>query len=113
MTRDAELKQVSGTFTTSDPIVVFLYLLLKDCVCPKQIECILESLSAIKSGPIILNNGWIAQYAENIKDSISSFKIKDENTKVNNVWDKIGANTSKENLERIKSDALKFSRSIK
>lgn len=51
---------------TDDPLVVFLYLLLRDNIHPGDIEQRMLDLEGLEELPTILTNKYLAGYAENL-----------------------------------------------
>lgn len=61
---DDELAERSGNVITTDPLVAFLYELMRDYVLPGDIEKLVRSSP---QGEIFrLTNGWLAAYAADI-----------------------------------------------
>lgn len=62
------------TVETRDPLVVFLYLLMRDEVVPGRVEHLVrEALSAVENPSVIkplptrFSNGWLAMYAYDLR----------------------------------------------
>lgn len=53
----------SGEYQTANPLVAFLYQLMRDEVTPGAVEKIMDGQRA---GPYCLTNGWLARHAEDI-----------------------------------------------
>lgn len=68
------IRKVSGTITSEDNFVKFLYILLRDYVHPGDIETILRDFNYKEEA--IFSNGWLAEYAKDIVD-----RLKENNTK--------------------------------
>jgi hypothetical protein len=62
--RTEELRAESGSIDDTDPLVCFLYLLLRDHILPGDIENILAQARVVTHGEF--TNGFLAQYAQNI-----------------------------------------------
>ncbi len=63
--QDQALFESSGEVQTSDPLVVFFYLLLRDELSSGRLERLYrEAVDA--EGPTSLTNGWVAQYAKDV-----------------------------------------------
>lgn len=58
-----DLTQRSGDVTSSDPLVAFLYTLMRDTLPPGDIERMLR-----QCGPttVVYTNGWLAEYAKDV-----------------------------------------------
>lgn len=59
--------QRSGSVTSSDPLVSFLYLLMRDHVTPGSIE---ELVRESKPEEAQYTNGWLASYAKDLADRL-------------------------------------------
>lgn len=62
--RDTLLKEASGSVTSNDPMVGFLYDLMRDYVKPGDIERAVEN--NLYRDTCTFSNGWLAKYAEDI-----------------------------------------------
>lgn len=51
---------------TRDPLVTFLYVLLRDHVTAGAVEEVLESHVEKSKGVVVLSNGYVAAHAEDI-----------------------------------------------
>lgn len=58
------LFQRSGEASTDDPLVLFLYLLMRDEVVPGAVEGIVQSV--VDAEGTTLTNGFLADYAKDI-----------------------------------------------
>lgn len=54
----------SGRVTSEDPLVCFLYLLLRDHVTPGTVEEIMRNVNPEVES--VFTNGWLAEYAKDI-----------------------------------------------
>jgi hypothetical protein len=52
--------------TTKDRLVAFLYLLLKDEISAEKLEAVIEDLGDSSSGGFEMENGFLADYAEDM-----------------------------------------------
>ena len=59
------MRNASGNVTGTEPIIAFIYVLLRDHVAPGKVEDIILSLPAagVKTP---YSNGWLARYAADI-----------------------------------------------
>lgn len=62
---NSDLVKISGCVRSSDPLVSFLYQLMRDHVNPGLLEKILRECLE-EQQEITFSNGWLAQYAESI-----------------------------------------------
>ncbi len=67
--RDTLLKEASGTVTSDDPMVGFVYDLLRDYVRPGDMERAVEN--NLYKGTCTFSNGWLANYAKNIVKTLT------------------------------------------
>ena len=62
-------------YKTYDPMVVFIYLLMRDYVTPGKVEkAIIDQELAEINGYCILSNGFLARYANDIVDRLRKEK---------------------------------------
>lgn len=66
---DTEMRQRSGSINSTDPFVVFVYLLLRDHLTEGDIECVMADV-ALFDGEAAFSNGWSAQYAMDVVERI-------------------------------------------
>ena len=66
---ETSLYQTSGKVCSNDPLVSLLYDLLRDHIQPGDMERLLHDVS---SQMTYYSNGWLAQYAMNIRDRLKS-----------------------------------------
>ena len=66
-----EICKSSGTVQSSDPLVSFLYLLIRDELSAGKVEAMITEI-VNQSFPATFTNGWLAQYAINLADSLKS-----------------------------------------
>lgn len=57
------IRERSGHMDSDDPLVQFLYLVLRDKILPADIE---EIMKQIPDGQTEFSNGWLAMYAIDI-----------------------------------------------
>ena len=58
------IRIISGQVTSTDPLVTFLYLLMRDVVVPGRVEEIASI--ALKCSKSEFTNGWLANHAKNL-----------------------------------------------
>ena len=76
MSTDAELREASGNQTSSDPVAVLLYLLLKDHVIPSVMESVLGKVSELLPGTVAFSNGWVGKYAVYTAQRLKQVKVR-------------------------------------
>ena len=59
-----EIFEASGRYCSTDPLVGFLYILMRDGCPTAAVE---EALRQMTTDETDYTNGWLAQYAENVK----------------------------------------------
>jgi hypothetical protein len=59
------LRKISGEFTSKDPVVVFLYHLMRDHLPTADVEKLVQD-SQINGKECLFTNGYLARYAENL-----------------------------------------------
>jgi len=67
--RDTLLKEASGSVTSDDPMVGFLYDLMRDYVQPGDIERAVEN--NLYRDTYTFSNGWLAKYAEDVVKTLT------------------------------------------
>lgn len=80
--RIVELRLTSGSVKSSDPLVSFLYELMRSYITPGDVETILaniiEEQSNISKGNnkdyVIFTNGYLANYAINIASKLKEYE---------------------------------------
>jgi chaperonin GroES len=70
--RDTELCEKSGLYTTQSALVSFLYELMRDHVTPGDVEGVLRNSINPTREQVSLSNGWLARYAENVISELLS-----------------------------------------
>lgn len=70
------MRKRSGTITTSDRFVAFLYTLMRDAVVPGQVEYVMlqvdkETARSDFDGKYVFTNGWLAGYAKDVMVRLS------------------------------------------
>lgn len=63
-TENGSLRKRSGEVDSSDPVVAFLYILMRDHLSPGKVEKVV--LEHCSGGKHIFTNGWLAEYAKDI-----------------------------------------------
>jgi hypothetical protein len=58
------MREKSGTVASSDPLVAFLYVLLRDHLLCGEVEGIL--LNHVTGEETVFTNGWLAEYAKDL-----------------------------------------------
>lgn len=74
------LSQRSGAVETEDPLVSFLYELMRDHIPPGKIEKICRESQITPGGPHTLCNGHLARYAQDVADRLRQPKDRLEST---------------------------------
>jgi hypothetical protein len=72
--RDSELQEKSGAVSTTDPLAVLFYVLVKDYLTAKQVEELLEKVQGAMPGAVVFNNGWLGRYAVELKDKLEELR---------------------------------------
>lgn len=119
--REIELQDKSGKVSTSDPLTVFIYLLLKDYMTTGEVEAVLEQMIGLFPGYVKCNNGWMGLYAKNVKDKIEELREANDPKNFGNTESKIEApvmdqlrNTmSDEDYKRFQEDVEEFKKESK
>ena len=66
-TPDKSIRERSGSVNSKDPLVTFLYILMRDELTPGRIEEIIkEHVQPEKRESSQFSNGWLATYARDI-----------------------------------------------
>lgn len=68
--RNEQLRIDSGEVNSSDPLVAFLYLLIRDHIVSGDIESIMKEIENTTEDKYVFTNGFIASYAKNIKERL-------------------------------------------
>lgn len=55
--------------TTHDPLVAFLYQLMRDYITPGKVEKVMQDQEEVEEY-YVLSNGFLARYAEDIVDRL-------------------------------------------
>jgi hypothetical protein len=72
--RDLELREKSGLISTTDPLAVLLYVLIKDYLTAQQMEDMLAKVKETMPGTVVFNNGWLGKYALELKGQIDQLR---------------------------------------
>jgi len=65
--RVLDLRARSGSVRSSDPLVSFLYTLMRDHMTPGEVEAILqEDVEKCAGKEVEYSNGWLANYAKDL-----------------------------------------------
>lgn len=67
-----EIREISGSVNSSDPLVSFLYRLMRDEIPVGRIELLITE--AVNYSNTTYTNGWLAQYAVNLAESLRGSK---------------------------------------
>lgn len=67
-----KMRNLSGRVESDDPLVSFLYVLMRDYLTPGEIEGIMEGQITPSLGATIFTNGWLAQYAKHVACRLNS-----------------------------------------
>jgi len=60
----------SGTISSESNLVCFLYLLLRDMLPAGEVEKLVAEVVSYDQKPYEFSNGWLGQYALNIKSRL-------------------------------------------
>lgn len=63
---NAALRQRSGSVTSPDPLVSFLYELMRDRVTPGVVEQLVRASQTSEQNPTHFCNGYLASYAVDV-----------------------------------------------
>lgn len=74
VSRTLKLRADSGTITYSDPLTSFLYQLMRDEMPAGKVEQLVMSIVDESKEDIIFTNGWLAQYAHNLAETLQDAK---------------------------------------
>lgn len=66
-----KLRERSGCIISDDPLVSFLYELMRDYLTPGTIE---EMMLDIDKVPVAFSNGWLASYAIDLANRLRKNK---------------------------------------
>jgi len=55
---------------SKDPVVAFLYLLMRDRLTPGAVESIMEQVEPAKGQRYRFTNGYLARYSKNIRNRL-------------------------------------------
>lgn len=66
---NAEMRKESGDVTSSDPLVTFIYLMVRDNLPSGAVEKLVEDVKDHVQ-PVEYSNGWIASYAKSVADRL-------------------------------------------
>lgn len=64
------MRERSGNVTSSDPLVMLLYHLMRDHVTPGAIEELMQDIADV-SAPYYFSNGWLAPHARDVAARIN------------------------------------------
>lgn len=71
-----KFRERSGNVRSKDPLVSFLYVLMRDHVLPSDIENIIQRGLPKDGQDVLFTNGWLANYAKDITKRIREGKRK-------------------------------------
>jgi hypothetical protein len=63
---EKSIRERSGNVSSSDPVVSFLYVLMRDYVPTADVEEIMQKIAGCSKEETQFSNGWLAQYAEDV-----------------------------------------------
>lgn len=120
--RRSQLREKTGTISTTNPIDVFIYILLKDYLPSEKVEEIFFKVANSSQGTVVFNNGWLGKYAIDLREQlekinkISSNKHleksisekKDMLNELDDLFENIQTNFDDDNIKRIKNDIEEF-----
>jgi len=66
-----QLRDDSGHVKSKDPLVGFLYTLMRDHLPTGTVEQLVQETQYGKNKECLYTNGWLAEYAENLAQRIS------------------------------------------
>ena len=69
-----EMYKKSGEVELSDPLVAFLYVMLRNGAGPGVIH---EALENMTNQPMRYTNGWLAQYAKYVAEKMRGFSLQE------------------------------------
>lgn len=61
------MREASGNIISEDRLVHFFYLLCRDHIVPGEVERLIRQVEECKV-EMHFTNGWIARYAQNLRD---------------------------------------------
>ena len=73
---DNDIRRRSGEVDSNDPLVAFLYLLMRDHVLPGDVEGVLKQVTP--SNGYRFCNGWLASHAADIARRLRPSDERDE-----------------------------------
>ena len=73
-----EMYKASGEIESTDPLLAFLYVMLRNGAGPGVIH---EALENMTDQPMRYTNGWLAQYAQFVADKMRGFNLQDGEVK--------------------------------
>lgn len=66
----ATIRERSGSIDSDDPMVAFIYTLVRDHVPPSTVETIIKDIVKVSKDRYEFSNGWLAQYAKDITERL-------------------------------------------
>lgn len=70
-TETKHIRERSGEVNSNDPLVAFLYILIRDHVLPGDLEAIMKNMLPKEGDEALFCNGWIATYAKDLAERLS------------------------------------------
>ena len=109
MSTEAELREASGNQTSSDPVAILLYLLLKDHISPSALESVLNKVEELP-GTVAFSNGWVGKYAIYAAQKLKRIKVQliEPKKPDDNQYDNIRGLMSAADFEQFKRDVEEF-----
>ena len=71
---NVRMREASGEFKSKDPMVSFVYVVLRDGCPPEVME---SALIQMHSEECLYTNGWLARYAEDIAGRLRIAELED------------------------------------
>lgn len=65
-----QLRRDSGSISSKDPLVSFLYSLMRDHLATGEVEKLVLECEEYADQEILYTNGWLAQYATNLANRL-------------------------------------------
>lgn len=67
------LRDRSGNVDSSNPLVAFLYLLMRDHLPAGQVEAVVQTAADAASAEFRFTNGWLATYASDLASRLEDY----------------------------------------
>ena len=73
--RTDELREISGKIAYADPLTSFFYQLIRDELPAGTVEKIVQEVIEEPNDGCLFTNGWLAQYARNLAETLLNVRI--------------------------------------